>query len=534
MDKERYKINFYKGEIIVNFTRKFKHSKILIILAFFIAFSPINAFGQVDSESLELEDLLPQYNNFTWTYNGFAEYGHDMEINNIVVDEMDTRYNIEGTVHDMSGGESDTDYSLNIEYIIEPDVIVQNKVEEAMLDSKYDEIELIRTPLEEDNTWYQEVEDSEGTFTTLKSTITNVEDTDEGTVFTVRYEDINSDYYEQREIKEGVGVISFERIMFNEDTSYEMGYSINNEHSGVDIDLSFQDISNDQWFSDYVSKLITLDLIDGYPDQTFRPNGEITVAEFIKITVESLSYYPEGDSDLWFDIYVEKAAELGLIEEGEFVDYNRPISREEMTKIIVNAVGEEPQSGQLEFSDANEIDSEYLPYIYTAVELDIIKGYPDNSFGANQTTTRAEASKLFTILVEQRVNIEEFNKEDAAALEVDFENRLFQETEEDSWAVKDFDEKEELIEYFSEIMDRELAETYVDDYYEYMDGELTLPPRDGPVLIIEDRDFYLEMINMREYQVIQETETELHGQYTLTITYKYENGDWIMKDRDVE
>ncbi|MDW7668785.1 MAG: S-layer homology domain-containing protein [Bacillota bacterium] len=519
---------------MLNLTRKLKHNKILIILVLAVIFTPMNAFAQVDADTVELEDLLPKYNNFKWTYTGFAEYGHDMEINSIIVEEMSTRYMIEGSVHDMSDGEADSDFSINLEYILQSDVIIQNKDEEMMMDSKYDEIELLRTPLDEGSTWYQEVE-SDGVVTTLRSTITEVEDTDDGVIFTVRYEDINSDYYEQREIQSGVGVISFERIMIDGDTSYTMGYSINEEISGVDVEIDFQDVAQGQWFTDYVSKLVTMNLIDGYPDQTFRPNGEITVAEFIKVTVESLSYYPEGESEHWYDPYVSKAVELELIEEGEFEDFNRPINREEMTKIIINAIDEEPQSGQLEFSDTNEIDAEYLPYIYTAVELGIISGYPsDNSFRANQVSTRAEASKLFVILVEDMIETEAFTEEDAVALEAEFENRLFQETEEDSWVVLDFDNREDLVDYFAEIMDRELAESYVDDYYEYVDGELTLPPKDGPVMIIEDRDYELEMIHRRAYKLIQETETELYGHYTITITYHYENERWIIEDRDIE
>jgi hypothetical protein len=519
---------------MLNLKRKMKHNKILIILVITMIFSPINAFAQMDVESVELEDLFPKYNNYKWTYTGFAEYGHDMEVESIVVKDTSTQYIINGSVHDMSGGESDKDYSINLEYDIQADVIIQTKDEEAMMDSKYDEIELIRTPLQEDNTWYQEVE-ADGRATTLESSITDIEETDTGVVFTVRYEDVNSDYYEQREIQTGVGVVSFRKLMMNNDDSYLVGYSINEEASGVDIDIEFQDVGENKWFTQYVSKLVTMDLIDGYPDGTFRPNGEITVAEFIKVTVESLSYYPEGESDYWYDPYVTKAVELELIEEGEFEDFNRPITREEMTKIIINAVGEEPQTGQLEFSDTTEIDGEYLPYIYTAVELGIISGYPsDNSFRPEQISTRAEASKLFVILVEDMIEIRDFNGGNALSLEEEFENRLFQETEEDSFVVKNYDTKKELIEYFSVIMDSNLADTYVDDYYEYVDGELALPPRDGPVMIIEDRDYELEMIHRREYKLTQETEKELHGEYTLRITYHYENGGWIIKDREVE
>ncbi|MGM0395695.1 MAG: S-layer homology domain-containing protein [Bacillota bacterium] len=516
----------------MNFTGKLTHSKIVAILILALVLSPLSAFAESHS-GLEPIDLLPQYNNFKWIYHGSVEYGHDMEIESIVVDQNTKHYFIKGAVHDMSDGESDKDFTLDLEYIVHSDVIIQTKIEEVMLDSEYDEIELIRTPLEEGTTWNQEVENSEGA-TTLESTITDIEDTEEGMIFTVRYEDTNSDYYEQRKIREGTGVISVEKLMFFEEDSYPMGYSLYEEGTGYDIPMDLSDIYAKAWYYDYVTKLVTLGLIQGYPDQTFRPDGEITVAEFLKVTVISLSYKPAAGSGSWFDPYVSKAIEHGLIQEDEFEDYNRPITREEMTKIIVNAIGEETHSGQLSFADADEIEDEYVPFIYTAVQLGIIKGYPDNTFRSNRTSTRAEASKLFVILVEQMIQTEDFTEDDALALEAEFENRLYQETESDSWVVVDFDSKESLVEHISEIADRELAETYVDNYYDYMDGELVLPPKDGITTIIEDRDYQLEMIHPREYQMTQETTTEMVGHYTLTVTYHYENEAWIMKDRDLE
>ncbi|WP_422484591.1 S-layer homology domain-containing protein [Gudongella sp. DL1XJH-153] len=518
----------------MNFRRKFVNTKLLAVVILALALSPVSVFAQNHTQSVELEDLLPQYNNFKWIYHGSVEYGHDMEIESIVTDQNTANYFIEGNVHDASGGESDSDYSLGLEYTVHSDVIIQTKTEEMMLDSDYDEIELIRTPLEEGSSWTQEVENSEGE-TTLESTITEVEDTDDGMIFTVRYEDLNSDYYEEREIQEGVGVITFTKLMITEDDSYPMGYSLFEEGSGVELGIDFHDVSGEEWYIDHVSKLVTLDLIEGYPDGSFRADGEITVAEFIKITVESMSYYQEAESGIWYEPYVSKAIELELIEDDEFEDYNRPITREEMTKIIVMATGEEPQSGQLSFTDAAEIDAEFVPYVYTAVQLGIIEGYPsDNTFRADRTSTRAEASKLFVILVEEMIHAEEFNEEDALALEAEFENRLYQETEADSWVVRDFDNKEDLIDYISEIADRELVSTYVDNYYDYMDGELVLPPKDGITTIIEDREYQLEMIHPREYQMTQETTTEMVGHYTITITYRYENDGWIMQDRDLE
>jgi hypothetical protein len=278
-----------------------------------------------------------------------------------------------------------------------------------------------------------------------------------------------------------------------------------------------------------------LNLIDGYPDLTFRPDSEITVAEFLKITVEAMGYDPEETTGQWYEPYISKAIELKLIGTDAFEDYNTSINREEMTKIIINALDVAPEQGELEFSDATQINNEYVPYIYTAVELGIISGYPsDNTFRAKENTSRAEASKLFVLMIEDHMAIEAFTGKDALALESAFENRLFQKTEDNSWVVKDFDSKAGVIDHMSGITDRELSETYVNNYYQYKEGELTLLPKDGPTKIIEDQAYQLEIVHPRAYQLTQETRTEMIGHYTLTITYRYQNNKWIMSERDVE
>jgi hypothetical protein len=260
------------------FTRKIKHSKLLILLILALIIAPMNLYADNHGETIMLKDLLAQYNNYQWTYSGSVEYGHEMVIDQIIKNETSSHYMISGSVYDASGGESDMDYTLELNYFVESDVIIQTKEEEDMLDSKFDSIELIRTPLQQGNTWNQEVENPDGNMTTLISTITEVNDSEDGMIFTVRYEDLNSSYYEERKIKENVGVINFVKLMTFEDDAYEMGYGILEDNSGLVLDSTFQDVSGNEWFHEYISKLVTLNLIDGYPDNTFSPNREITVA----------------------------------------------------------------------------------------------------------------------------------------------------------------------------------------------------------------------------------------------------------------
>src|SRR5699024_4706144 len=89
-------------------------------------------------------------------------------------------------------------------------------------DNNFEEIELIQMPLEEGTEWTQTQTNTEGEEVTLESSIEAVKEDGEQKIYTVTYEDTNSDYYQKRGIKEGVGVLSFEHLYIFEDDDDEV------------------------------------------------------------------------------------------------------------------------------------------------------------------------------------------------------------------------------------------------------------------------------------------------------------------------
>ncbi|ABR49787.1 hypothetical protein Amet_3667 [Alkaliphilus metalliredigens QYMF] len=139
-------------------------------------------------------------------YDGFAEYSHQMRIEEIIDEGEKREYVIRGEVGDPSGGESTMDRNINIKYIITDNKIVQEKSEETMLDSKFNKITLIQAPLVAGNLWSEEVLDNQGVATTISAFIQKIEIPRDGsTQYTVRYDDVNSSYYEERVIEGGNG-----------------------------------------------------------------------------------------------------------------------------------------------------------------------------------------------------------------------------------------------------------------------------------------------------------------------------------------
>ena len=118
----------------------------------------------------------------------------------------------------------------------------------------------------------------------------------------------------------------------------------------------FSDIT-DQRVAEAVSKLVAHGIITGYEDGTFRPDNQITRAEFAAIVTrmmgvennlptDSLTGFSDLDSDAsraWARPYVKAAVDLNIIngfEDGTF-RAGEPVTYEQAVKMLVCAVGYE-------------------------------------------------------------------------------------------------------------------------------------------------------------------------------------------------
>ena len=208
------------------------------------AFTNVASIDDKKYEKDQLSKLLPDKTGYMWIYNGFAEYAHEMTIDSIKEEYQKMTYHIIGKVEDPSGGESKLNMDIDIKYIISENRLIQEKNEEAMLDSKFDSITLIKTPLAAGTFWSENIADSSGKETTINSIITKVEIDEDGLKqYTVKYEDINSSYYEERIIKEGAGITSVEKLLELEDSTFPVSYFLylSGDVKRVDVKVYFPD-----------------------------------------------------------------------------------------------------------------------------------------------------------------------------------------------------------------------------------------------------------------------------------------------------
>ena len=177
----------------------------------------------------------------------------------------------------------------------------------------------------------------------------------------------------------------------------------------------FSDVATSYWGYGAISNLSGSGYISGYPDGTFKPDNQITRAEFCAImdSVLNLTPYTPQTSTFndintgdWFDHAVETAVHAGIANgygDGTFQP-NAPISRQEMACILVQALGKQTEAQSdmnhgTVFTDDASISSWARGFVVMAANDALLKGYPDNSFQPQGNATRAEACTMIVNLL---------------------------------------------------------------------------------------------------------------------------------------
>mgnify|MGYP005762104647 CR=1 FL=1 len=118
---------------------------------------------------------------------------------------------------------------------------------------------------------------------------------------------------------------------------------------------SYPDVEASDWYNNAISTLTYAGTLTGMPDGTFKPDNDITRAEFATIAVRFFGGNYEGE-DLFTDIaghwankYINLAATLGLVNgkpDGTF-DPDAPITRAEAMAIVNRTLGRYPSADHL-------------------------------------------------------------------------------------------------------------------------------------------------------------------------------------------
>lgn len=193
---------------------------------------------------------------------------------------------------------------------------------------------------------------------------------------------------------------------------------------GVMPALAFPDVSKDYWAASQINLLSEQGVIVGYPDGTFKPDANVTRAEFAAMAIRALGQqhtkiaqpitYADVNENYWAYQDIQKAVYFDLISNSKENDLFRPedsVSRAESLSVAVNALTTETISPdkakeviERRYIDANTIPEWFLIPAGKAEILGMIVVAPSAkkaALEADRPATRAEVAAILFKMMEQ-------------------------------------------------------------------------------------------------------------------------------------
>lgn len=167
----------------------------------------------------------------------------------------------------------------------------------------------------------------------------------------------------------------------------------------------FKDVSPSSWYSGYVENLAKKNIINGYPDGTFRPNNTVERRHVCAMVVRAadLDYkgkaadFPDVARDSEMSPYIAALQGKGIIKgysNGNFGPRDA-VTRGQAAVIITKAFNLKSAGNVSGWKDTAGHYAEVQ--IKILASNGIIKGYENGTFKPNAPVTRAQLSKMLTL-----------------------------------------------------------------------------------------------------------------------------------------
>jgi len=197
--------------------------------------------------------------------------------------------------------------------------------------------------------------------------------------------------------------------------------------TGIKAFAFFSDMTTSHWAYEQIKDLSEQSIVIGYPDGTFKPDDNVTRAEFCSMAIKALGqehanviqsiHYNDIDRDYWAYDAIEKAVYFDLISNDKDSENFRPedpVSRAEAISIAVNSLTTEQISPKKahdvlvrKYKDINDIPDWFIVTAGKAEILDMIaitperRGYMDTE----RPATRAEVTAILNnMMIQAKLN----------------------------------------------------------------------------------------------------------------------------------
>lgn len=209
----------------------------------------------------------------------------------------------------------------------------------------------------------------------------------------------------------------FQKVLFLFVSMLLLGSSFNY----ANLILPFTDIKEGQWFYDRLKYAYEFNIINGFEDNTFRPQQTLTREQYIKILVmliDSKFEPTKYQGDTWFTPYLRFANKYGIVKIVNMKEdyWKQPITRGDVALYTYRAlnISRKPERIEFEKNDMSaEVHNKMPDYLSMDIELQeavrvlftigIINGYEDGTYRPANILTRAEVTSLIQKFHQNRI-----------------------------------------------------------------------------------------------------------------------------------
>lgn len=170
---------------------------------------------------------------------------------------------------------------------------------------------------------------------------------------------------------------------------------------------SFVDVAHNHWCAVPISELCKLNIINGFDDGTFKPDNNVTRAEFVKLIITALKLtlsdgtqpFNDVQNGSWYEKHVIAGVENGIIHgnpDGSFCPDNQ-ITKQDAACMLYRAINPKtnlPTQKELFFNDTSQISPYSREAVAALYSAQIITGDQNNNFNPQGLCKRSEAAKM--------------------------------------------------------------------------------------------------------------------------------------------
>lgn len=162
----------------------------------------------------------------------------------------------------------------------------------------------------------------------------------------------------------------------------------------------FKDVKQSDWHYSVVDELSNKGIINGYEDNTFKPQKSVTYSEFLTLLNNAIGAKQAPDYKTpqeWYKPTFDYLKSKGVIT--NIQNPNQEISRNEMAKYLSIALqklkNQTPNTTTpASIKDFGSIPNEYKDLVASVVNAGLIKGDENQNFNGSKSLTRSETAVI--------------------------------------------------------------------------------------------------------------------------------------------